>query len=154
MRRDDHAIADGDLLEIDSGHCQLAVDGRGLRQINRNELVLVVTLDPFAIPLGVAIFELVVRNREDDGRLIADRGQRAGSGSGAVEQHDFVERKGALAQDRLNLGADERERIDDAEAVAGGGFRIDHCGAICSTSSALRVGNAIDQSRVSGPDAR
>src|SRR5205085_2613632 len=116
-------------------------------QIDGDEAIFVVSLNPLGVALGwaaeeneIAIFQLVVGDRENDGWLVADFGQRTGGCAGAVEQDHFGERKRSPAKDGLDLASDERERIDDAEPVAGGGFRIDHCGAICSTSSALRDG--------------
>jgi len=106
MRRDDQAVAGDDLVEIHARDRELAIgNARRLRQIDGHELVFLVALDPFAIPLGraaeeddVAVFELVVGDGKDDSRLVADRGQRAGGGSGAVEEDDLVEGKRALAK--------------------------------------------------------
>src|SRR5205085_7215006 len=118
---------------------------------------------------GIEVFELVVGDGGADCGLVADVGERA-SVADRVEQHESLVRKGALAKDRFDLVADERERIDDAETVPGGMLGIRHAARVLprrtwtresadhgtSTgaiggSSTCRGGNAIDQSFVSGP---
>src|SRR6185295_10226081 len=132
----------------------------------------------------IEIVEPLLRQRRHDRRLVRHLRQRAGILAGGVEERDLRERKGPLAQDGLDLVADERERIDDAEPVAGGGLWVRHAarfttrasrayqsgsagestssgsvrssGAVDASGGGIdgAAGKAIDQSFTSGPEAR
>ncbi len=126
MWGDDQFFFAADLLEIDSGDRQLAFrDCRRLRQVDGDEFVVAIPLDPFAIggrrpaeENEIEVLELIVRNRCDDHRLVTDVRQRSCGFAGAIEQYELRKRKRSLSQDGLGLVADERQRIDDAYAIA------------------------------------
>ena len=137
MRRDEHRLGVVDIFEIDPGDGELAVFGsRRLREIDGEKVDVVAALQPLAILLGgtaeeneIEIFELVVGDGGDDCGLVADVGERAGFAD-RVEQHEPLMRERALAEDRFDLVADERERIDDAETVPGGMLGIRHAARV------------------------
>src|SRR5688500_17490362 len=98
--------------------------------------------NPLAVRLGraaeeneIEVVEAFLRDRCDNRGFIADVSQRSSRVPARIEQRDFRERKGALAEDGLDLVADQRYGVDDAKAVAGGGLGVGHCAAGFTTGS-------------------
>src|SRR5437762_3805422 len=121
-------------------------------------------LDPLFVSGGraaeedqIEVFELVIGDRQNDSRLVADLGQRAGRFAGAVEQRYFREWKCPLAKNGRDLVADKRERIDDTHAITRvrlHGTCVASSKSSASGGGAVREGNAIDHNRSSGPEPR
>src|SRR5581483_4850745 len=134
VRRHDQAIALADVLEIDPGDRELRLLDRGrLRKVDRDEAVLSLLRDPRSIggrrsaeEDEIEILELGVGDRRDDARLVRDIGESACLLLRRGEQRDAIERKRAVVKDRLDLVSDERQRIDDSEAVASLRLRLGH----------------------------
>src|SRR5439155_9234128 len=98
MRRDDDILTAIDAIEIDTGDGELPfIDATRLRDVDGDEFVVGAPLDPFAISGGgtaeeneVEIFELVIGDWCDNGRLVADLGHRALLFADRIEQHDAL----------------------------------------------------------------
>src|SRR6266550_6828643 len=107
--------------------------------------------DPLAISGGgsaeeneVEIFELVIGNRRDHRRLIADFRQRSGCFACAVEQRHFGKWKRSIAKNGFDLIANERERIDDPHAITG--VRL-HGTCVASSNSSASGGGAVREGK-------
>jgi hypothetical protein len=143
MRRHEHTGVGGDRVEIHSRNGEVRFVGVARAgEVDGDEVVVGVTGDPVAIGGGgaaeeheVEIVQTFLCNRRDDCGFVPDLGQRAGGHFGRIEERDLRGGKVALAEERLQLVTDERQRVDDADTKAGGRLWVGHGRRVLSRGS-------------------